>query len=78
MIFIFSKVVKCSLLDELFARIDSDNDQAVNLDDYMKRDRYYVESVKNEFSDIDVNGDSFNHHYNKYFKLFFFFWHFTN
>ncbi|KAI1727241.1 EF-hand domain pair domain-containing protein [Ditylenchus destructor] len=43
--------------DELFARIDADNDQAVNMDDYMKRDRYYVESVKNEFNEIDANQD---------------------
>uniref|UniRef100_A0A915NMT4 EF-hand domain-containing protein n=1 Tax=Meloidogyne floridensis TaxID=298350 RepID=A0A915NMT4_9BILA len=43
--------------DEMFARMDSDGDNMITLQDYMNRDRYYVESVKAEFNDIDTNGD---------------------
>lgn len=40
----------------MFARMDSDGDNMITLQDYMNRDRYYVESVKAEFNDIDTNG----------------------
>jgi len=43
-------------IDEMFARMDSDGDNMITLQDYMNRDRYYVESVKAEFNDIDTNG----------------------
>lgn len=43
--------------DDMFARIDTDGDNAVTLQDYMNRDRYYVESVRTEFNDIDTNRD---------------------
>jgi hypothetical protein len=42
--------------DEMFARMDSDGDSIISLQDYMNRDRFYVESVKTEFNDIDTNG----------------------
>ena len=48
-------------LDELFGRIDADNDQSVTIDDYLKRDKYYVESVKNEFNQIDANRKFFHY-----------------
>ncbi|KAF7635402.1 hypothetical protein Mgra_00005222 [Meloidogyne graminicola] len=43
--------------DEMFARMDADGDNMISLQDYMNRDRYYVESVKTEFNDIDTNSD---------------------
>jgi hypothetical protein len=39
----------------MFTRIDTDGDNAINLQDYMNRDRFYVESVRTEFNDIDTN-----------------------
>lgn len=39
----------------MFARIDSDRNNEITLDDYMKRDRFYVDSVRTEFNDIDTD-----------------------
>uniref|UniRef100_A0A183C708 EF-hand domain-containing protein n=1 Tax=Globodera pallida TaxID=36090 RepID=A0A183C708_GLOPA len=44
--------------DEMFHRIDTNRDNEITLDDYMKRDRFYVESVRTEFNDIDTNRDA--------------------
>ncbi|KAL3113048.1 hypothetical protein niasHT_013513 [Heterodera trifolii] len=49
--------IKPESKDEMFRRIDTDRDNEISLDDYMKRDRFYVESVRTEFNDIDTNRD---------------------
>ncbi|KAL7073283.1 hypothetical protein ACQ4LE_007341 [Meloidogyne hapla] len=51
------RTLKPETKDEMFARMDSDGDNMISLQDYMNRDRYYVESVRAEFNDIDTNGD---------------------
>lgn len=36
--------------------MDADGDEHITLEDYMKRDRFYVEALKAEFDQIDENG----------------------
>lgn len=46
-------------LDELFLRIDNNKDDEIDFNDYLKRDRFYVESLRFEFDQMNENSKFF-------------------